>query len=75
MAKIEKTVKRITKIMKLDINHPSQDKYYGEFIVDNKDDEPYMPTESISTQYKMYLPDWRRLGKPNKIRVTISVVE
>lgn len=66
-----KTVKRITKVLTYKKELSSNNRYYAKF----QGDEDYGKTRYLYTDYQMHVPDYERLGKPTKIRVTIAVLD
>lgn len=63
--------KRVTEIFKRTIPQPTP--YLQYFMVEG-DGDSYSRTGYLGTEYKMHIPQWEAMGKPDKIRLTVSVV-
>lgn len=45
------------------------------FMVDMQAMNPFTESSNLKTKLDMYLPDFERLGRPKKVRVTVTVME
>jgi hypothetical protein len=66
-----KTISRITKVLTYKKDYSHNNEYHARF----HGDENYSETSYLYTDLGMHVPDYDRLGKPTKIRITITVLD